>query len=58
MPTKVIVVVQYEDLAVASVPVSKEFRGRQSRDAATNHYQVVGCLRLLFRQTERSTLAC
>ena len=47
MPTKVIVVIQYEDLAVASVPISKEFRGSQPGNTATNHYQVIGCLRLL-----------
>ena len=58
MPTKVIVVVQYEDLAVPSVPVSKELGSRQSRNTATNHYQVVGRLCLLFGKSECPTLAC
>ena len=58
MPAKVIVVIQHEDLAVASVPVSKELRGRQSRDAASNHHKVVGRLCLFFGQPKRSSLTC
>ena len=58
MSAKIIVVIEYQDLAVASMAVSEELRGRQAGDTSPNHHQVIGRLCLLFGQTKRPALAC
>ncbi len=56
VPPEIVVVIHYENLAVRAVTISEKLRGRQSREAASDHHKVIGRLGLPLRQTKRPTL--